>query len=75
MLIMIVRYRLAGVVASWSLCCYIILVFLCIAAVPGIQLTLPGVAGIILGIGMAVDANVVIFERVKEENGGDSENK
>ena len=67
MLIMIVRYRLAGVVASWSLCCYIILVFLCIAAVPGIQLTLPGVAGIILGIGMAVDANVVIFERVKEE--------
>ena len=67
MLIMIVRYRLAGVVASWSLCCYIILVFLCIAVVPGIQLTLPGVAGIILGIGMAVDANVVIFERVKEE--------
>lgn len=67
MLIMIVRYGLAGVVASWSLCCYIILVFLCIAAVPGIQLTLPGVAGIILGIGMAVDANVVIFERVKEE--------
>ena len=67
LLIMIVRYRLAGVVASWSLCCYIILVFLCIAAVPGIQLTLPGVAGIILGIGMAVDANVVIFERVKEE--------
>ena len=67
MLIMLVRYRLAGVVASWSLCIYIILVFLCIAVVPGIQLTLPGVAGIILGIGMAVDANVVIFERVKEE--------
>ena len=67
MLIMLVRYRLCGLVASWSLCIYVILVFLCIAIVPGIQLTLPGVAGIILGIGMAVDANVVIFERVKEE--------
>ena len=67
MLIMIVRYRLSGVVADWALCIYIILLFLFIAIVPGIQLTLPGVAGIILGIGMAVDANVVIFERVKEE--------
>lgn len=67
MLIMIVRYRLAGVVASIALCDYIILLFLLLAVVPGIQLTLPGIAGIILGIGMAVDANVVIFERVKEE--------
>ena len=67
MLIMLLRYRLAGVVASWALGIYIMLVFLFIAVVPGIQLTLPGIAGIILGIGMAVDANVVIFERVKEE--------
>lgn len=67
MLIMIVRYRMSGVVASWALCVYIILVFLFLAIVPGVQLTLPGIAGIILGIGMAVDANVVIFERVKEE--------
>ena len=67
MLIMIVRYRLCGVVAAWALCIYIILLFLFIAVVPGIQLTLPGIAGIILGIGMAVDANVVIFERIKEE--------
>ncbi len=67
MLIMITRYRLAGVLASWALCLYIVMVFLFIAVVPGIQLTLPGIAGIILGIGMAVDANVVIFERVKEE--------
>ncbi|MEF9877948.1 MAG: protein translocase subunit SecD [Clostridia bacterium] len=67
MLIMIARYRLCGVVASWALCLYIILLFLFIAVVPGIQLTLPGIAGIILGIGMAVDANVVIYERVKEE--------
>ncbi len=67
MLIMLVRYRLAGLVADWALCIYIILLFLFIAVVPGIQLTLPGIAGVILGIGMAVDANVVIFERVKEE--------
>ncbi len=67
MVIMLIRYRLAGVLASWALCFYIILVFMFIAVVPGIQLTLPGIAGIILGIGMAVDANVVIFERVKEE--------
>lgn len=67
MLIMMIRYRLAGLLASWALCAYILLVFLFIAVVPGIQLTLPGIAGIILGIGMAVDANVVIFERVKEE--------
>ncbi len=67
MLFMIIRYRLCGVVASWALCIYIILVFLFLAVVPGVQLTLPGIAGIILGIGMAVDANVVIFERVKEE--------
>ncbi len=67
MLIMIVRYRMSGVVASWALCVYIILVFLFLAVVPGVQLTLPGIAGIILGIGMAVDANIVIFERVKEE--------
>jgi protein-export SecD/SecF family membrane protein len=66
-LIMVVRYRLAGVLACWALCVYIVLLFLFIAVVPGIQLTLPGIAGIILGIGMAVDANVVIFERVKEE--------
>ena len=67
MLIMAVRYRVAGLVADWALVIYIILLFLFLAVVPGIQLTLPGIAGIILGIGMAVDANVVIFERVKEE--------
>jgi len=67
MIIMVLRYRLSGLLADWALCIYIILLFLFIAVVPGIQLTLPGIAGIILGIGMAVDANVVIFERVKEE--------
>ena len=67
MLVMILRYRLNGVVASWSLCIYIIVLFLLLAVLPGIQLTLPGLAGIVLGIGMAVDANVIIFERFNEE--------
>lgn len=67
MLIMIVRYRSCGVLASWALTVYIIALFFLIAIIPGIQLTLPGIAGVVLGIGMAVDANVVIFERIKEE--------
>lgn len=67
MLVMIFRYRLNGVVAAWALCIYIILLFFLIAVIPGIQLTLPGLAGIVLGIGMAVDANVIIYERFNEE--------
>ena len=61
------RYRMNGVVAAWALVIYIILLFLLIYLVPGIQLTLSGLAGIVLGIGMAVDANVIIFERFNEE--------
>ena len=67
MLLMILRYRLNGVVASWALCLYIICLFFLIAVIPGIQLTLPGLAGVVLGIGMAVDANVIIYERFNEE--------
>lgn len=67
MLIMMARYRLSGLVATWALIIYIILLFWFVAVLPGIQLTLPGIAGVILGIGMAVDANVVIFERFGEE--------
>ena len=64
---MIFRYRLNGVVASWALCIYIIVLFFLLALFDGIQLTLPGLAGIVLGIGMAVDANVIIYERFNEE--------
>jgi len=64
---MAVIYRLPGIIADLALTIYIIIVMYCICLIPGIQLTLPGIAGIILGIGMAVDANVVIFERLKEE--------
>lgn len=66
MLLMIFRYRLNGLIASWALTIYTILLFMLIA-VFHIQLTLPGLAGVVLGIGMAVDANVIIFERFNEE--------
>ena len=66
MVLMIVRYRLNGLIASWALTIYTILLFLFIALFH-IQLTLPGLAGVVLGIGMAVDANVIIFERFNEE--------
>ena len=65
-LIMIVCYRLLGVVASISLLLYVLLVLWSMSAMGGV-LTLPGIAGIILSIGMAVDANVIIFSRIKEE--------
>ncbi len=65
-LFLIVFYRLSGFVASVALSIYLILVVYVIA-IFNVQLTLPGFAGIILGVGMAVDANVIIFERIKEE--------
>lgn len=64
---MFIYYRLPGVVACIALTLYIYLILFVLALIPAIQLTLPGIAGIILGIGMAVDANVLIFERFKEE--------
>ncbi len=66
MVLMIIRYRLNGLIASWALTIYTILLFMLIALFH-IQLTLPGLAGVVLGIGMAVDANVIIFERFNEE--------
>ena len=63
---MLVFYRLAGVVADIALLLYVMLLLLVMRYL-GATLTLPGIAGIILSIGMAVDANVLIFERFKEE--------
>lgn len=65
-LFMIVMYRLPGVAASMALSIYILIVFYVLALTEA-QLTLQGIAGILLGIGMAVDANVIIFERFREE--------
>ena len=63
---MVVVYRVPGVASVFALIIYTILIVLCLNALE-ITLTLPGIAGIILSIGMAVDANVIIFARIKEE--------
>lgn len=63
---MILYYRLPGIMAAFALCVYA-LVTLALFKVIGVTLTLSGMAGFILSIGMAVDANVLIFERLKEE--------
>ncbi len=63
---MVIYYRLSGVIADIALLLNIILILAGLAAFQA-TLTLPGIAGIILTIGMAVDANVLIFERVREE--------
>ncbi|MBR2477082.1 MAG: protein translocase subunit SecD [Clostridia bacterium] len=68
MIFMIFRYRLCGFVADVSLVGYIAIVALVLTFTRA-NLTLPGIAGIIITIGTAVDANVIIFERIKEELG------
>ena len=60
-------YYLAGVVATFAVFLNMILIMGAMAMLPGATITLPGVAGIVLTIGMAVDANVLIFERLREE--------
>lgn len=65
-LIMIIIYRIPGVIASFSLTLYTFMILL-VMNFFNVTLTLPGLAGIILSIGMAVDANVIIFTRIKEE--------
>jgi preprotein translocase subunit SecD len=66
LIFMLVVYRLPGLLADLALGIYV-LVMLAILAVSHATLTLPGIAGFVLSIGMAVDANVLIFERIKEE--------
>ena len=65
-LVMVAYYRAAGVLAVSALGVYVILVLGGLAAF-GATLTVPGIAGLILSVGMAVDANVLIFERIREE--------
>lgn len=65
-LIMIIVFRIPGLVASFALAFYTILDLL-VLNLFNVTLTLPGIAGVILSVGMAVDANVIIFMRIKEE--------
>ncbi|POX63099.1 protein translocase subunit SecD [Streptomyces sp. Ru62] len=65
-LFIIVVYRLMGVLAAVALVCYGLVAYAALAVL-GATLTLPGLAGFVLAIGMAVDANVLVFERAREE--------
>lgn len=66
LLFMLIVYRVPGLLADIALVGYTAINII-VLSLFGISLTLPGVAGIVLGIGMAVDANVIVFERIKEE--------
>lgn len=63
--LMIVFYRGMGVASCISLIFYVLAYIILLAIIPNVQITLPGIAGILLSIGMAVDGNVVIFERIR----------
>ena len=71
-LFMLLYYRAFGAIAVVALTCNLVLLLACMSLL-GATLTLPGIAGIVLTVGMAVDANVLIFSRIREElNGGAS---
>jgi SecD/SecF fusion protein len=65
-LFLIIYYRVLGVIATVALCIYALYFYAVVKLVP-ITMTLPGIAGLILTLGVAADANIVVFERVKEE--------
>lgn len=64
---MVATYRLLGVAASMALMIYTITYMFILSIFPWVQLTLAGIAGVILSLGMAVDANIVIFSRIRDE--------
>ena len=67
MLILWLRYGDFGLLASFALIIYIVLMLFFLQAISFVQLTLPGLAGIVLSIGMAVDGTVIIFEKTRED--------
>lgn len=67
MVFMALYYRVFGLVADLALMANLVLIVAVMSMIPGATLTLPGIAGIVLTVGMAVDANVLIFERIREE--------
>ncbi|GGB32087.1 protein translocase subunit SecD [Oceanisphaera marina] len=64
---MLIYYRKFGLVANVALLANLVIIIGVMSMVPGATMTLPGIAGIVLTIGMSVDANVLIFERIREE--------
>jgi len=66
-LLLVLLYRLLGVASGIALIYYVITYVFILSVFPWVQLTLAGIAGVLISIGMAVDANVVIFSRIKDE--------
>ncbi len=67
LIFMLVYYKKFGLVANVALAANLVMIIGVMSMIPGATLTLPGIAGIVLTVGMAVDANVLIFERIREE--------
>ena len=67
MLFMVIYYKMFGMIANLGLFMNLLFLVACMSLIPGATLSLPGMAGIVLTVGMAVDSNVLIFERMKEE--------
>ena len=67
MVFMLLYYRVFGLIANIAVVINIGLIVACLSLVPGAVLTLPGIAGLVLTVGMAVDANVLVYERIKDE--------
>jgi len=67
LIFMLIYYRLFGLIANVALFTNLVFIVAIMSLIPGATLTLPGIAGIVLTVGMAVDANVLIFERIREE--------
>lgn len=67
LIFMVIYYKAFGLVANVALAANLVLLIGVMSMIPGATLTLPGMAGIVLTVGMAVDANVLIFERIREE--------
>ncbi|OBX03084.1 preprotein translocase subunit SecD [Gallibacterium genomosp. 3] len=66
-LFMVIYYRKFGIIANIALLANIVILVGLMSLIPGATLSMPGIAGIVLSVGMSVDANVLIFERIKEE--------
>lgn len=67
LIFMVVYYRAFGLIANLALCANLIMIVGIMSMIPGAVLTLPGIAGMVLTVGMAVDGNVLIYERIREE--------
>ncbi|MCF6767735.1 protein translocase subunit SecD [Thiotrichales bacterium 19S11-10] len=67
MVFMAIYYRIFGVIANIALVLNLVLIVAVMSIIPGATLSLPGIAGIVLNLGMSIDGNVLIFERIREE--------